>query len=51
MHPPHCVPEIRKYYLPVGSRKKKKKKKEGWGAGGEGDIGWERTRQGEFFRH
>ena len=29
LHPPHCVPEIRKYYLPVGSRKKKKKKKKG----------------------
>lgn len=27
-----------------------KKKKEGV-AGGEGDIGWERTRQGEFLRH
>lgn len=46
--PTHCVPEIRKNYLPLGWRLKRVGGV--WAAvGGEGDIGWDRTRQGKFF--
>lgn len=42
LHPPHCVPEIRKYYLPVGSWYKKKKggcRRWGWHWMGEDKTG------------